>query len=73
MKKVVCTIKDHWLGILRWFESRITNEVLEGISSSVQATKARARGYRTTRNFITIIYLIAGKLDFNKLAPTHSK
>jgi len=73
MKKVAYTIKDHWRGILRWFESRITNGILEGINSLVQAAKARARGYRTTRNFITIIYLIAGKLDFGKLAVTHSK
>jgi transposase len=30
----------------------------------IQAAKARARGYRTTRNIVTIIYLIAGKLNF---------
>jgi hypothetical protein len=29
----------------------------------VQATKAKARGYRSTRNLKAIIYLIAGKLD----------
>ncbi|MEC4684291.1 MAG: transposase, partial [Nitrospirota bacterium] len=37
---------------------------LEGINSLIQAAKAKARGYRTTRNLITIIYLIGGKLDF---------
>lgn len=26
--------------------------------------QARARGYRTTRNLITMVYLIAGKLKF---------
>ena len=31
----------------------------------VQAAKARARGYRTTENFITIAYLVCGKLNFN--------
>jgi len=30
----------------------------------VQAAKAKARGYRTTKNLITIAYLLAGKLDF---------
>ncbi|MDQ3584856.1 MAG: transposase, partial [Acidobacteriota bacterium] len=30
----------------------------------LQAAKARARGYRTTKNLITMAYLIAGKLDF---------
>jgi len=38
--------------------------VLEGINSLIQAAKARARGYRTSRNLINIIYLINGKLNF---------
>jgi transposase len=65
MREAAATIKRHWSGILRWFESRVSNGVLEGINSLVQAAKSRARGYRTARNFITMIYLIAGKLDFN--------
>ena len=53
----------------RGFVSRITNGLLEGINSLVQAAKAKARGYRSFRNLATIIYLIiAGKLD---LQPTH--
>lgn len=58
------TIKRHWDGVLRWFKSRINNGVLEGINSLIQAAKARARGYRTTRNFIAMIYLTGGKLNF---------
>ena len=58
------TIKKHWQGILNWFESRVNNGILEGINSIIQAAKARARGYRTIKNFITMIYLISGKLDF---------
>ena len=64
------TIKRHWAGVLGWFESGITNGVLEGINSLIQAAKAKARGYRSTRNLITIVYLIAGKLD---LSVTHTK
>jgi transposase len=64
MIKAARTVKAHWDGILRWFQSGITNAVLEGINSLIQAAKARARGYRTTKNFITIAYLIAGKLTF---------
>jgi|WetSurSiteA1Bulk_404760.scaffolds.fasta_scaffold39129_1 transposase len=63
--KAAHTIKRHWQGILRWFTSQITNGVLEGINSLVQAAKARARGYRSARNFITMIYLLAGKLKFD--------
>jgi len=57
------TIKRHWDGILRWFDSKIANGILEGINSLVQAAKAKARGYRSTRNLKAIIYLIAGKLE----------
>jgi len=57
------TVKRHWDGILRWFESKIANGLIEGINSLVQAAKAKARGYRSTRNLKAIIYLLAGKLD----------
>ena len=57
-------IKRHWDGVLRWFESGINNGILEGINSLVQAAKAKARGYRSVRNFITMVYIVAGKLDF---------
>jgi transposase len=57
------TVKRHWNGILRWFDSKIANGLIEGINSLVQAAKAKARGYRTTRNLIAMVYLIAGKLD----------
>ena len=64
MKDAAYTIKRHWSGILRWFTSRINNGVLEGINSLIQAAKARARGYRTNRYLINMIYLISGKLNF---------
>ena len=64
IKKAAYTIKRHGDGILRWFTSKIINGILEGINSLIQATKAKARGYRTTRNLINMIYLIAGKLEF---------
>ncbi len=70
MVEAARTIKRHWDGVLRWFESGITNGILEGINSLIQAAKAKARGYRSTRNLITIVYLIAGKLD---LSVTHTQ
>jgi transposase len=62
---VAKTIRRHQDGILRWFTSKINNGILEGINSLVQAAKAKARGYRSTRNFASVIYLIAGKLDLS--------
>jgi len=64
IKNAAYTIKRHWDGILRWFTSKINNGILEGINSLIQAAKAKARGYRTMKNLITMIYLIAGKLEF---------
>jgi transposase len=63
MVKAAHTVKRHWDGILRWFDSKIANGLIEGINSLVQAAKAKARGYRATRNLKVMIYLIAGKLD----------
>ena len=57
------TVKRHWDGILRWFDSKIANGLIEGINSLVQAAKAKARGYRSTRNLKAMVYLLVGKLD----------
>ncbi|MFH1288877.1 MAG: ISL3 family transposase [bacterium] len=64
------TIKKHWQGIVNFFKDRITNGLAEGINSIIQTIKRRARGYRNTDNFITIVYLVLGKLDFNLPAVT---
>jgi transposase len=69
IKAFAYTVDDHWAGVLRWHMTRISNGVLEGINSLVQAAKRRARGYRTSRNLIAMVYLIAGKLD---MASTHT-
>ncbi len=63
-------IADHWLGVVRWHHSRVSNGLLEGLNSLIQAAKRRARGYRPTRNHIALIHLTAGKLD---VAHAHTK
>ncbi len=68
--KVARTNKVHWDGIMSWYTRPITNAILEGINSLIQAAKAKARGYRTLDNLITMVYLIAGKLTFNLPLPT---
>lgn len=76
MIKAAKTIKKHWAGVLRWFVSRITNGLLEGINSLIQSAKAKARGFRSTRYLITRVYLIVGKRDFKLPAmgySTHTK
>jgi transposase len=64
VRKVAKTVKNHWNGILSWFNSQLSNGFLEAINGLIQAAKRRARGYRTTKNLINMAYLVAGKLDF---------
>ncbi len=65
MIKAAKTINRHWDGVLRWFHSRLTTALLEATNGLIQAAKRRARGYRSTRYLITLVYLVAGKLEFN--------
>lgn len=69
MMRFARTVREHWDGILNWFKTRISNGLLEGLNSLLQAAKAKARGYRSTRNLIAVAYLIAGKLDL-RILPT---
>ena len=64
MKRAAATVRRHWAGILRWFSSKLTGGILEGMNSQIQAAKSRARGYRTTTNLIAMIYLLGAKLNF---------
>jgi transposase len=59
------TLKNHWNGILNYINTKIDNGILEGLNSLIQAAKDSARGFRSTRNFITTIYLRLGKLHFD--------
>lgn len=62
MKQLAATLKRHWAGVLQGFESSLSNGYVEAMNSLIQAAKARARGYGTTRHFIAVCFLIAGKL-----------
>ena len=66
IKAAAKTIKNHWDGILQWRKSRISNGLLEGLNSLVQAAKAKARGFRNIRYFKIIAFLVTGKLDFTQ-------
>jgi transposase len=64
MRRLAGTLWSHRAGLVRWYFSEISNGILEGINSLLQAAKARARGYRTTKNLLTMAYLLSGDLDF---------
>jgi transposase len=56
-------LEAHWDGVLRWHHTQVSNGLLEGLNSLIQAAKRRARGYRSPRNYKAMIYLVAGKLQ----------
>lgn len=72
MLKVARTIKKRRVGIENWFDSRINNGLLEGINSIIQSAKSKARGFKTFKNFKTIIYLLTADLDFSKVNKAYS-
>ena len=65
--QVANTIIRHWDGIIRWFKSHIYKSVLEGINSSIQVANRNARGYRSSKNLITMIYLLSGKINLDPI------
>lgn len=67
------TIKKHWDGVINWKKSLITNAILEGLNSVIQAIKAKARGFKTFKNFKIIAYLATGKLNFNSINSYYVK
>jgi transposase len=69
MKTVARMIKKHIDGIVAWTRSRQTNGFLEAINGLFQAAKRKARGYASFSTIRTIVFLIAGKLNFSNLNP----
>jgi len=57
VKKFAKMIKGHYPGVLRFFESKLTAGISEGINSRIQEIKRRGKGYRNIKNFICMIYL----------------
>jgi transposase len=69
MKDVAQMIRNHFEGVVAWARTRMTNGFLEALNGLFQAAKRKARGYRRFSTIRTIIFLIAGKLDFRMLNP----
>ena len=67
IKQAAYTIKRHWAGVVKWFERKINNGILEGLNSIIQACKAKAIGYKTFKNFAIIAYLVTRNLKFDKV------
>ena len=69
MKEVAAMIRKHFDGIVAWAQTRQTNGFIEAINGLFQAAKRKARGYTRFQTMRTVLFLIAGKLDFSAINP----
>jgi len=69
MKQVATMIRSHFDGIVAWTRSRQTNGFIEAINGLFQAAKRKARGYTRFQTMKTVLFLIAGKLNFAAINP----
>jgi transposase len=69
MKEVAKMIRKHFDGIVAWTQTRQTNGYIEALNGLFQAAKRKARGYTRFTTMRTVLFLIAGKLDFTPINP----
>jgi transposase len=69
MKEVAALVRRHLDGIVAWAQTRQTNGFLEALNGLFQAAKRRARGFTNFDTIKTVIFLIAGRLDFSSVNP----
>ena len=69
MKAVARLVRSHLEGICAWAQTRATNGFLEALNGLFQAAKRKARGYGRFATIRTVIFLIAGEIDFSQINP----
>ena len=63
MIKVARTLKKHKSRILRSIETGLSNGLMEGLNSLIQAAKAKARGFSSLKSLKALCYLVGGKFE----------
>jgi transposase len=58
------TVRQHWEGILAYFNSGLTSAAIEAVNGVIQLAKRIARGFKNFVYFQTAAYLRAGRLNF---------
>ena len=69
MKEVARMVRFHFDGIVAWTQTRQTNGFIEALNGLFQAAKRKARGYTRFTTMRTVLFLIAGKLNFTRINP----
>lgn len=73
VKEFARMLKAHLAGVLRHFSSKLTAGTSEGINSHIQQIKARGKGFKNIRNFISMIYLEMAGLAIPDFPVAHSR
>jgi transposase len=68
-KEVARMIRKHFDGIVAWTPTRQTNGFKEALDGRFQTARRRARGYANFTTMRTVLFLIAGKLNFASINP----
>lgn len=55
------TVESSMESILNWYDTHLTNAVLEGTNSVISLIRRRSRGFRTSANLIDVCYLVSDK------------
>jgi transposase len=67
MNEAARMIRRHFDGIVAWTQTRQTVGFIEALNGLFQAAKRKARGYTRLATMRTVLFLIAGKLDFARI------
>jgi transposase len=62
-RKLAKTVRQHWDGILAYFDTRLTSAAIEAVNGIIQLAKRMARGFKNFVYFRTVAYHRAGKLN----------
>ena len=68
-RDVAKMVRAHFDGIVAWTQTRQTNGFIAALNGLFQAAKRKARGYKRFATMRTVLFLIAGKLDFTRINP----
>jgi len=63
MVKFVQLLRRHQEAVLAYFDLRIDNGVVEAMNNNAKAISHRARGYRSSETFSTVLMHCLGGLD----------
>ena len=58
------TVRQHWQGILAYFQTGLTSAAIEAVNGVIQLAKRMARGFKNFVYFRTAAYLRTGRLKF---------